>query len=76
MKVVLDNPKEIVLVPERKRTITEFNVIEMVDNPMRKIVEVATEEVGRIILWKDADYDAAGQWTDADVANKLKQLYS
>lgn len=76
MKVVLNNPKEIVLVPERKRTITEFNILEMVDNPMRKIVEVTTEEVGRIIIWKDADYDAAGQWTDTDVANKLKQLYS
>jgi hypothetical protein len=76
MRVILDNPKEVIVVPERKRTITEFNVVEMVDNPMRKIVEVTTEELGRIILWKDADYDAAGQWTDTDVANKLKQLYS
>jgi hypothetical protein len=76
MKVILNNPKEVIVVQERKRTITEFNIIEMYDNPNRKVIEVTTEELGRITLWKDADYDLAGQWTDTDVANKLKQLYS
>lgn len=76
MKVVLNNPKEIVLVPERKKTLTEFNVVEMLDSPTRKIVEVSTQEIGRIILWKDDEYDSIGQWTDTDVVNRLKQLYS
>ena len=76
MKVILDNPKEVVVVAERKKTLTEFNIIEMYDNPNRKVMEVTTDEMGRITLWRDAEYDAIGQWTDTDVANKLKQLYS
>ena len=76
MKIVLDNPKEVVMVAERKATLTEFNIIEMADNPSRKIVEVTTHEIGRIVLWRDAEYDAIGQWTDSDVVNKIKELYS
>ena len=74
MKVVLDAQKEVVLVKELKTTITEIKVLELKDLPELKRVEAITHELGLVVLWEGAEYDAIGQWTDTDVINKLKSL--
>jgi hypothetical protein len=74
MKITLDTEKEIVIVKEVKTKLKEINVREVVDNPEQKYVQAFTLELGAVILWKDAEYDAIGQWTDTDVINKLKSL--
>jgi hypothetical protein len=74
MKVTLGAEKEIVVVKEVKRTITEITIRELKDLPKQKRVEAITNEIGIVVLWKDEEYDAIGQWTDADVIAKLKSL--
>lgn len=74
MKIILDKEKEVVVVKELKKTITEITVNQVTDLPEQKRVEVYTNELGIVILWEGAEYDAIGQWTDADVINKLKSL--
>lgn len=53
------------------------------ENKEQKIVSVSlfmgTDSKGEairknLVLWKDAEYDAIGQYTDTDVANRIKQL--
>jgi hypothetical protein len=74
MKVVLNAQKEVIIVKEIKRAITEITVLELKDLPQLKRVEAITNELGIILLWEGAEYDAIGQWTDTDVINKLKSL--
>jgi uncharacterized protein (DUF2164 family) len=74
MKVTLDKEKEMVIVKEVKKKITEITVLELKDLPEVKRVEAVTQELGIVALWQGAEYDAIGQWTDTDVINKLKSL--
>jgi hypothetical protein len=83
MAIILPQPKEVILVPERTittpaktKTITEFNILYTTDYAVDKKVYTFTEELGKILLWEGAEYDAIGQWTDTDVENRLIELYS
>lgn len=76
MEINITNPKEVVIVPEQKKTIEKITIQRMVDLPSRKRVIIFTEELGQITLWEGDAYDAIGQWTDADVTSRLQQLYS
>lgn len=76
MEIKLNKPKEIVVLAERKKTITKVEIIEVTDNSISKIVSAKTNEFGTVILWKGEEYDAIGQWTDTDVINKIKSIYS
>lgn len=74
MKITLDTEKEVVVIKEVKRAITEITVNHVTDLPEQKRVEAYTLELGVVTLWEGAEYDAIGQWTDTDVINKLKSL--
>lgn len=74
MKIILDTEKEVVVVKELKKTITEITVNQVNDLPEQKRVEAYTNELGLVLLWQGEEYDAIGQWTDTDVINKLKSL--
>jgi hypothetical protein len=76
MEIVLSTPKEIVVMAERKKVITKVEIIEVVDVPKIKTVTAKTNEFGTVVLWKGADYDSIGQWTDTDVINKIKLIYN
>lgn len=83
MAIILPAPYEVTLVPERTittpaktKTISEFNILYTADYPIEKKVFTFTEELGKILLWEGAEYDAIGQWTDDDVSNRLIELYS
>jgi hypothetical protein len=73
--VTFNNPVSYVAVPQLLKTFTALTITQMVDNPIQKVVSITTKEIGRVVLWQGSDYDSIGQWTDADVANKLHQLY-
>lgn len=56
--------------------ITSFTVMEVKDDPYRKLVSVFVIlnnglSLQPILLWSDDAYDKAGQWTDIDVQNAL-----
>jgi hypothetical protein len=76
MEITLTKPKEIVVLAERKKTITKVEVRQIIDVPKNKIVSASTVEFGTIILWEGEEYDAIGQWTDTDVINKIKTIYN
>ena len=75
MKITFETPKEIVIVQELKRTFEELTIEEVVDSNSRKEVKAYTPELGIIVLWEGEAYDKIGQWTDADVINRIKELY-
>ena len=75
MTVTFETPKEVVVVKELKHTINKLTIEEVVDNSERKEVRAYTKELGVIALWEGAAYDAIGQWTDADVVARIKELY-
>lgn len=76
MEIQLLQPKDIVVIKEVKTTIDKITVMELLDNPDKKQVIAKTKELGVVVLWKNADYDAIGQWTDTDVVNKINELYN
>ena len=74
MKIIFDTPKEVVLVKEIKKEVSEITIREMRDLPEQKRVEAITDLLGIVVLWQGEEYDTIGQWTDTDVINKLKSL--
>ena len=62
--------------PNRAPRPTTVTLDYTIDNPTKKIVYAHTLEVGRLILWEGAAYDAIGQWTDQDVQTKLQELFT
>lgn len=76
MEINITNPKEVVVVPEEKKTINKITIQRMVDLPKQKKVMVFTEELGQIVLWENAQYNSIGQWTDTQVIERIQELYS
>jgi hypothetical protein len=77
MSITLNSPKKIVLQEEKSKTVSTLTVNRVVDLPKQKIVRCFIEELDEaIVLWEGAAYDAAGQWTDANVEARLIELYN
>lgn len=76
MKIEFITPKEVVTTKEVKSMFESITVRSIIDRPANKLVTVNILEGDSITLWEGADYDAIGQWTDADVLNRLNELYS
>jgi hypothetical protein len=77
MQINLQNPKKVVLQEEKSKTVNTLTVVRVVDLPKKKLVRCFVEELEQpIVLWEGAAYDAAGQWTDADVEARLSELYA
>jgi hypothetical protein len=77
MNITLTNPKTVVLQEAKSKTITTLTVNRVVDLPKQKVVRCFVEELDEpIVLWEGAAYDAAGQYTDTDVQNRLLALYN
>jgi hypothetical protein len=74
--LTIDLPSEIVIkhIPAYTVKASKIEVKNIVDDSVAKKV-IANTSLGKIILWEGAAYDAIGQWTDADVHNKLVELY-
>ena len=77
MIITLSKAKEIVLVPEQKKSITTLTIERVVDNPTQKFVRVFFKEINDpTTVWEGAGYDAAGQWTDSDLQARIEVLFS
>jgi hypothetical protein len=55
--------------------LADINIDHYIDSPSYKTVVAYTKQVGAILLWEGAAYDAIGQWTDADVEARLLELF-
>ena len=74
--LAIDLPSEIVIkhIPAYTVKTSKIEVSSIIDDSVAKKVTAKTN-LGGIVLWEGAAYDAIGQWTDADVHNKLVELY-
>lgn len=75
MEITLSRTVSVIIVPEQRKEISKITVLRHIDSPSTKTVLAITKELGQILLWEGEDYDEIGQWTDADVENKIKELY-
>ena len=76
LTIQLIGPKVIREIPAYKVTISFIEIEYFIDNPTEKIVEAYTKQIGKIVLWQGEAYDAIGDWTNADVENRIIELYS
>ena len=74
LNVALDGTYDIVTRPAETKKLSSVTITRMIDMPTAKVVKVATLELGDLILWTGDEYDAIGQWTDADVQARIKAL--
>tara|TARA_R110000744_G_scaffold361898_1_gene469821 strand:+ start:1326 stop:1556 length:231 start_codon:yes stop_codon:yes gene_type:complete len=76
MKIKLEIPKEVVVVPERRITISEIEILEIIDSKNEHKLYVITSQLGIINLWTGIEYIANADWTNNDVIEKIKEIYS
>jgi hypothetical protein len=77
MKVEITNPKTIVVTEQQTKTYNELTVKRLVDFPEKKKVVAFIKEVNNpVVLWEGVAYDTIGDWTSANVSERLTELYS
>ena len=76
MQITFNQPKDVVVVKEIKTTLSAVTITHYMEFPDRKIVRAGTREMGDVVLWEGAAYDAIGQWTDSDVQARITELYN
>jgi len=76
LKITFAQEKDVLVSPASYKKVTELNVNNVIDRPSQKVVVANLREIGSVVLWQGAAYDAIGQWTDTDVINRLNQLYN
>ena len=74
MKITFDSEKTYVTRPEESKKVTTVTIGQIMDNNRNKTVTAHSIELGMIVLWTGADYDAVGQWTDTDVENRINEI--
>lgn len=76
-KVDLNKENIVEVKPAETTTFSSLTVSKMVDYPTRKQVIVYVKELtDPILLWEGEAYDNIGEWTNADVEERLKELYN
>lgn len=76
MEITFNAPKEVVIVAQQSKTVDQITIFSIQDFPSRKLVQANTREIGVVVLWEGEAYDTIGQWTDADVINRINELYA
>ena len=76
MEITFNALKDIVTIPEVRKQVFSLNIMSITDLPDRKTVYAITTDRINITLWEGEAYDAIGQWTDADVINRIQELYN
>ena len=74
--LTIDLPSEIIIkhIPAYTDKASKIEVSSIIDDSVAKRI-IAKTNLGGVVLWEGAAYDAIGQWTNTDVHNKLVELY-
>lgn len=75
LNVVLDGPKVVKELPAVQVSLSNIEIEYFIDSPSKRIVEAYAKKIGKIVLWEGDAYDAIGDWTNADVEAKIKDIY-
>ena len=77
MRVDLNGAKTITIVPAQTKTLSSLTIDRVVDlQGDKKVFAIINELYEPVDLWVGADYDAVGQWTDTDVANRIREIFA
>ena len=77
MRVDLNGTKTITVVPAQTKTLSSLTIDRVVDlQGDKKVFAIINELYEPVDLWVGADYDAVGQWTDTDVANRIREIFA
>ena len=76
LEVTLSQERTVETQAVQTAAITTFTVNRMVDLPEEKKVIIFVAELRQpITLWEGVAYDTIGDWTNADVDIRLKEIY-
>jgi hypothetical protein len=76
LTIDLGSKKVVREIPAINIEISKIEILSIEDSAVEKKVTAKTKGLtGQIVLWEGAAYDAIGQWTDTDVANRIKEIY-
>jgi hypothetical protein len=76
MEVKLNSTVNTVVVPEERKELSSVTINRMVDLPEERIVRVFISELRNPInLWEGEEYDAIGDWTNADVIARVNEYF-
>jgi hypothetical protein len=79
LKIEFTEPVIFERIPESIVSSDSIEIDYFVDSPRNKIVIAYPTEKFRklreIVLWKGAEYDAIGQWTESDAINRIKEIF-
>jgi len=70
LTVTFDSPVQI----RPNKTIDKLIVMKVMDDLSMKRAVALIHNYKALVLWEGSTYDAAGQWTDTDVINRVKEL--
>ena len=76
LTINFENEVVIKNVPAYQVKVSKVEIKQIVDSSVKKQVIAYTNNLGIVTLWEGAAYDAIGQWTDADVDARIKELYN
>jgi hypothetical protein len=72
----LGGKKVVKEIPARNIEVSKIEIMSIEDSAVtKKVVAKVKGFPGQIVLWEGEAYDAIGQWTDTDVANRIKEIY-
>jgi hypothetical protein len=76
LTVDLGSKKVVKQIPARSIEISKIEILSIEDSAInKKVIARVKGFPGQIVLWEGDAYDAIGQWTDADVATRIKEIY-
>jgi hypothetical protein len=54
-----------------------IKIIQLVDLPIdKKVIAQTYSQIGSIVLWEGEAYDAIGDWTNQDVIDRVKEMFT
>lgn len=77
MSIPISPPITIRLVNPVDIVLTDMTIELVSDFPLQKQVVatlIASGQSANVVLWEGADYDRIGQWTDAEVLERVNEL--
>lgn len=73
--ITLNTPGSLLIQSANTLPVSEITIEKVIDIPEHKIVELyVTNYPFPIRLWEGLDYDAIGQWTNADVTARIQEM--
>jgi len=77
MRIDIRNPKEVVVVQEKRQSFSSLTLERIIDFVEQKKVSAIIKEIPNpIVIWEGESYDSKGDWTKTEVVEYITRLYT